>query len=89
MEKLEAYDALGNKIVIGGLYGASRNSNGHTTATVGRVVKITKPGKVTLEVVTHKTAIFEHRVEETSMDRKKVNYLSSALFPVEEYKILK
>ena len=43
-------DALGNPIEIGKLYGASVDNNGFTTVTVGKALRFTPTGQVTLEV---------------------------------------
>lgn len=85
---VEAYDALGNPIILGNLYGASRNQNGVTTITIGRAKNITSTGRITIEVVAHKHALYEEKVKDVPLQRKSVNYLSSAVFPINEHHIL-
>lgn len=43
-------DALGNPIVIGATYGYTQSVNGHSTANVGTVKRITPKGMVSLSV---------------------------------------
>ena len=81
------YDALGNPIIMGELYGASRNANGHTTITVGRAVNVTPKLSVSLEVVKHLRALYNDKPEVRTLQSKKVTYLPSGLFPVDETKI--
>lgn len=79
---MKAFDALGNEIVLGSAYGASRNSNGITTITVGEAVNIPSEGKVTLKVLQHKWCAYSDKPEDRIFTKKSVTYLSSGMFPV-------
>lgn len=74
-------DALGNEIIIGDLYGYSVDSNGYTTSTVGKTLKFTESGKVTLETISCRGGIWLHEAEEVSTS-KKVSVKPAKLFPV-------
>lgn len=78
-------DALGNKIIIGELYGMSRNSNGHTNIVIGKAFKFTET-KVTLEITKRMRALYSYAPEEDEIGSPKVSVLGTALFPVDHSK---
>ena len=83
-------DALGNEIVIGKLYGYSRNDGGHSHTTIGRVSKITEgdgqyvPGKVRLVDCVVKRYLYgkptDYRKDEKPSN---VTMMGAMIFPVE------
>ena len=75
------YDALGNEIIIGNIYGMSRNSNGNTTIYIGTAIKLTQT-KVTLEIIKLMRCLYSGEPCEYETITPKVSVLSTALFPV-------
>ena len=76
-------DALGNDIVIGKIYGYSRNANGLTTSTVGEAIKETKCG-VTLRVIRQTVALYDDDPEPPRhMVSDKVNAKAAGMFPID------
>lgn len=75
-------DALGNEIIIGNYYGYSVDSNGVTHTTVGKAVKFTPSGKLTLETTMSRSALWmdEGENKETSA---KVSVKPAKVFPVD------
>jgi len=78
------FDALGNLIELGKVYGMSRNSNGHTTINIGKVINFTERG-VTLQPLSSMSCIYSNKPEKNKWSTaKKISVLSTALFPVYE-----
>jgi len=75
-------DALGNDIVIGQVYGYSRNSNGFTTSTVGELVRETAKG-VTLKVLRQTRALYDDDPAVLPIEKSTVNCKASGLFPID------
>lgn len=78
-------DALGNKLIIGNLYGYSRNSNGLTTVKIGTLIKINEK-RVSIEVrESHKG--FSTKLRNMKIDNKVVSVNPDGLFPVSDFQI--
>jgi hypothetical protein len=79
------YDALGNPIEIGSLYGYANNQNGINSVWLGFAKNLTKNG-VTLNVSLHKSGAYGSLrvMEDTEYTKipKTVNVKSVMLFPV-------
>ena len=84
-DKEVKFDALGNPIEIGKLYGYANNQNGINSVWIGYAKNLTKMG-VTLNVSLHKSGAYGSLrvVEDTNYTKvpKTVNVKSVMLFPV-------
>lgn len=87
MSDFEKFDAVGNPIQLGATYGYSVNSSGVGKVTIGKAIKITKTGKVTLEVVSRKAYLYGQPCKEDSffnqIDSPTVSVFSHILFKIE------
>jgi hypothetical protein len=77
-------DALGQDIIIGNYYGYSVDSNGVTTTTVGEAVKFTLSGKLTLNVLFSRKALWMHDAENHEHETKSVSVKPSKVFPISQ-----
>lgn len=79
-------DAIGNLIQLGAIYGYSVHVSGVGKVTTGKAIKITKTGKVTLEVVSRKAYLYGEPCKETScaarIDSPTVSVFSHILFKI-------
>jgi hypothetical protein len=83
MEKqFNTKDALGQEIEIGKHYGYSNSSNGLTTVKVAKAIAITKTGMLSMEVISHKSAIYNDELIRQD-NGKNINVKPSCLFPVD------
>lgn len=76
-------DALGNEIVLGGLYGYSVDRNGFTSTTIGEAVRFTDSGMCTLKPIQRKRALWMDPAEEEKPS-KSVTVKPAKLFPVDK-----
>lgn len=79
-------DALGNDLLIGKIYGYSRNSNGLTTVKTGTLVKITEK-QVSLEVIDSKIGLYHDNVKDQSGERKTISVKANGLFRISHFNI--
>ena len=85
-EKTGTRDALGNEISLGQLYGYSVDNSGHTHTVIGKSQKFTATGKLTIEVIFSKSALWMGESKENPWIEKgkKVSVKPSKCFPVYE-----
>lgn len=75
-------DAIGNPIEIGEKYGASVDSNGVTTVTVGKALRFTPTGQVTLEVEFVRRGLWNDEPDIEKDVAKTKTFKGMKLFPV-------
>ncbi len=51
-------DALGNPIIVGGTYGYSQSSNGHSHSSSGTVQRVTPKGMVSLHITMKRECLY-------------------------------
>jgi len=79
----EKFDAIGEPIILGAKYGYSDRTN----TTIGKATKITKTGKVTLEVLSRKSYLYGEPCEDgpwSRIDSPTVSVFSHILFKISE-----
>lgn len=76
-------DALLNPIILGEFYGYSRVHNGRVNVSVGKALRETPTGKVTLEKVVEYWGVYGNAVLERQKPSSRAVY-SRTLFPVRE-----
>ena len=77
----DKFDALGEKIVLGNLYGYSVDSSGVTTSTIGFATKLTKTG-VTLKVTRSLRELWNDKPKVVEYNKTSVTVKAMKLFPV-------
>ncbi len=80
-------DGLGHEVVMGTIYGYSTDSSGITTSVIGKAVKFTPTGSVTLEVVQALTGVWMNEPHPKKFDKKTVRVKPMKLFPIDPEKI--
>ena len=83
----EKFDAIGEPIVLGAKYGYSVHTSGVGKVTIGKATKITKTGKVTLEVLSRKSYLYGEPCEDgpwSRIDSPTVSVFSHILFKISE-----
>ena len=75
-------DALGNPIEMGKLYGASVDSNGITTVTVGEAVRFTPTNQVTLNVKLVRKGLWNDEPDVKEEHARTKTFKGMKLFPV-------
>ena len=81
-EDNKAYDAMGNEIVIGQLYGYSRRSNGYVVVVIGEVTKINKES-VRLMALHRGKALYQDKIAEDDFHKAThISVSSNTLFPI-------
>jgi len=75
-------DALNNEIILGNKYGYSRNKNGFTYVRIGKLIKETPKGLVTMDVQISKYAMYSGHLIDESEAPKKISIKSNMLFPI-------
>lgn len=81
-EPFNTKDALGREIMITGDYGYSAHQNGITIVRLGRAVKFTKTGLLTLEIYDSKSAAYNNELTESPLEKKLISVKPSQLFPI-------
>jgi hypothetical protein len=76
-------DALGNPIIVGGLYGYSASKSGHATTVIGRVRKIGAQ-RVSLDVIKRRNFLWGEATESRSDEAPTTSANSCILFPLSE-----
>ena len=83
-DKHNTKNALGTEIVIGNFYGYSVDNNGHTHTVIGKAIRFTASGKLTLEVVSSQSSLWMDEVEDNRwLTAKKVSVKPAKCFPVD------
>lgn len=85
MTEVVKLDAVGTPIEMGATYGYSVNTSGVGKVTIGKAIKITKTGKVTLEVTSRKSFLYGEPCEDgpwPRIDSPTVSVFSHILFKV-------
>ena len=83
---ISSTDALGNEIILGGVYGFSVDYSGVTDVTIGKAVKETKTG-VTIEIICRRRGLYNIRswvTKKNGNTKKKVTAKAMKLFPVSQ-----
>ena len=84
-EQFEPLDALRNPIQLGTLYGYSSTANGSSKTAIGKAIKMTKTGMVSLHIKRVHHFIYGKPIERAYHDdAKTVNIRPHMLFPVAE-----
>lgn len=78
----EVFDALAKPIVLGNKYGYSTSSNGIGSVVIGVATKITKTGKVTLDVESRRKFCYGKPTDAWREPADTVSVQSYHLFPV-------
>lgn len=78
--KMAHHDALGDKIILGKLYGWSKNDNGFTHVITGIAEKITEKG-ITIKTITSMRGLYEYDPEPFEV-KDKINVKGFLLFPI-------
>jgi hypothetical protein len=78
-----AFDAMGNPIILGAIYGYSQNSNGHTTASVGYARKINEKS-ISIEVIRKFSSSYTDRPKEHSGPHRGIATKANMLFRLHE-----
>ena len=85
MSEAVRLDATGQPIEMGASYGYSVHTSGVGKVTIGKASKITKTGKVTLEVASRKSFLYGEPCPDgpwSSIDSPTVSVFSHILFKV-------
>lgn len=83
MMNTDKVDALGNELVIGGLYGYSNYSSGRATTVIGRLEKINDQ-RVTIRVIKRRNFLWGEQREVTWRGGKTAGVNPCMLFPLDE-----
>lgn len=83
-ETTPAVDALNKPIVIGNVYGYSTNNGGWARTVVGTARNITPSGRVSIQVLWHKTFLYGKQLDDYNPGGDKTSIRSHMLFPVQE-----
>jgi hypothetical protein len=75
-------DALGNPIVIGGVYGYSTSKSGWSRTVVGTATNITPSGRVSLDVLRAETFLYGNKSNHNPGGERS-SIRSYMLFPVQ------
>lgn len=85
MSEAPKLDATGQPIELGASYGYSVHTSGVGKVTIGKAIKITKTGKVTLEVLSRKAFLYGEPSDGSwsRIDSPTVSVFSHILFKVQ------
>ena len=92
MGEIMVTDALGKEIEIGAVYGYSNRGNGIVRVVVGRALKVTEKGNVTLEILHRGYAAYGAPIQrETGIwgNLAKSSCLANSLFRLEDPPVVK
>jgi hypothetical protein len=79
-------DALGNKIIVGKLYGYARSTNGINSVIIGHAEKVTDKGNLTLKVLLRKGGAYSKSTP-VEFKNSTASVKSVLVFPVNEAEI--
>ena len=88
MSDINKKDGLGNLIQMDNYYGYSTDNNGVTTVTIGKSIKTTPTGKVSLKVYSVSSGLWLHNPT-FKEHTKSVSVKPMKLFPVDISKLKK
>ena len=85
MSEAQKLDATGQPIEMGASYGYSVHTSGVGKVTIGKAVKLTKTGKVTLEVASRKSFLYGEPSDGpwSRIDSPTVSVFSHILFKIQ------
>ena len=75
-------DALGNKIVIGQIYGYAVDNSGRTTSSVGRAIALTPTGMISLKLLRRIEGLWNGEPKVEIAEGKRATVKAMKLFPV-------
>lgn len=72
---------MGNEIIIGKYYGYSQTINGNNNIKIGKAIKHTPKGLLTLEIISAKTSVYNDELYDVNFS-KTITCKPVLLFPV-------